>query len=542
VSGLHRRLVAGRGVGRPKKGLGVAAPKTEDIAVGGKPTMDTATLGARANMVESDRGGQNEPLLLAGHRERGLQDISPAASGDTVTTTVGGDEAWRQQVAAAQHWPQPPPPPPHCEAHEPAAEHKESTPCRVPCCPESLPGRALAALFRMLMDTDPWCPLVCLPLQRHHVAQPSSVSFKVLLALAAALMPALQLFALWCPGAEQGDISICFPFRYGEVREWGAGDFAMAGGLFLLILFPVLWWQFVHVVHTQGCVYKLRHSLEEFGVPVSSGWLVPALRFVLLVVRMVLGIIATVWLGSVALCPDDSGCWPSRREWFWVVPVTVVQLLCALVFVPVAGTWLVALVLCVNFATSSVQHLIVHRIPRVKQMGNDDDLESVDNAVWKAEIIRPTTALVEVQLPLLSHFGEAIGCVTATCFTAAVVTLPELIVRLGSSDPDSKVFDIFWRILVLLFIPMIALVFPVVVSDAAGKELVTAVHHMRPQGPGFADDRVSALKAYILGVNNDQRPGFVVWGYVISKTFLGTVATAVAGIYPLVVYLVDEYS
>ena len=59
-------------------------------------------------------------------------------------------------------------------------------------------------------------------------------------------------------------------------------------------------------------------------------------------------------------------------------------------------------------------------------------------------------------------------------------------------------FDIFWRILVLVLIPMIALVFPVVVSDAAGKDLVAAVHHMRPQGPGLADDRVSALKAYYL--------------------------------------------
>ena len=43
-------------------------------------------------------------------------------------------------------------------------------------------------------------------------------------------------------------------------------------------------------------------------------------------------------------------------------------------------------------------------------------------------------------------------------------------------------------------------------------------------------------------MNNDQRPGFVVWGYVISKAFLGTLVTALGAVYPLVVYLIDEYS
>lgn len=93
-----------------------------------------------------------------------------------------------------------------------------------------------------------------------------------------------------------------------------------------------------------------------------------------------------------------------------------------------------------------------------------------------------------------------------------------------------------------LLLPLLLLLVPTRLSTWAGKELIDAVHEMRPNGAGFRADRVTALETYLRGVNFGQGPGFAVFKFVVTMTQLSTAATSLVAVYPVVVYLIEEYS
>jgi hypothetical protein len=93
----------------------------------------------------------------------------------------------------------------------------------------------------------------------------------------------------------------------------------------------------------------------------------------------------------------------------------------------------------------------------------------------------------------------------------------------------------------LLTTAMLLLIVPVGISNAA-KNLALSIHEMRPGGAGLHYDRVSALENYYNGVNSGQGPGFVVFGTCVTRAQLLTAVTSLGAVYPIVLYLVDEFA
>jgi hypothetical protein len=91
-------------------------------------------------------------------------------------------------------------------------------------------------------------------------------------------------------------------------------------------------------------------------------------------------------------------------------------------------------------------------------------------------------------------------------------------------------------------VPIVVLVVPAQISTATGKTLVKAVHDMRPNGAGVRYDRVSALVDFLRGSNLGQGPGFVVFGIVITMMQLVNIFLSLTGVYPIVLYVVEEFS
>jgi hypothetical protein len=371
-----------------------------------------------------------------------------------------------------------------------------------------------------LRNLDPWCPLLWWPIRLHHLPR-EGCGWWVLIVLSSMLWPGVTAFRARYIGN---------PSFHGP-----AADLADLALILWLVLVPIILSDILSVTHPEhGCVAKLWRSVQEAGAaPTHCGALVTATRVVAIVVRVCAmsgGLGWFIWMIEPIFRGETGHCcvWDPLGAFFG-----------GLLGAPLGGTWLISLFLCVDLALASIVHLITTRITG---MSCTSDLENVEEARWQREMLEPTRALVRDQLPLLSRFGFSIGCVVAVATIATISTLPRLVAAFNGNDDGTTVFLMATTIGMYLLLPLLLLLVPTRLSTWAGKELIDAVHEMRPNGAGFRADRVTALETYLRGVNFGQGPGFAVFKFVVTMTQLSTAATSLVAVYPVVVYLIEEYS
>ena len=298
--------------------------------------------------------------------------------------------------------------------------------------------------------------------------------------------------------------------------------------LFVLFVYDVL--EFTDPV--VGCPAKLLQSVRDAGVSYERcrSCLVIYCRLLACTLRLTVTIAGIIWI-VVGLFQGFSGF----GLWF-----AVGCLFAGIVIIPIVGTWVTSLFLCVDVAEASIQH-IEERIQKYKSL-SQDDFDGIDDATWRHELLEPTRELLRQHLPDLSRFGFSIGCVCMIAVVSAALSIPETVATFkGDSARDpKKALPLVVQIGGYLLFPVLLLVVPVEISNAA-KNLAQSIHEMRPGGAGLHYDRVSALENYYNGVNSGLGPGFVVFGTCVTKAQLLTAGTSLVTVYPFVLYLVDEF-
>lgn len=281
-----------------------------------------------------------------------------------------------------------------------------------------------------------------------------------------------------------------------------------------------------------GCPAKLLQSVRDAGVSYErcTSSLVIYCRLLACALRLIVTIAGIIWI-VVGLFQGFSGFG------FWFA---VGCLFAGVVIIPIVGTWVTSLFLCVDVAKASIQH-VEERIQKFKCL-SQDDFDGIDDATWRDELLEPTRELLREHLPALSRFGFSIGFVCVIAVVSAALSVPETVATFrGDSVRDPKqALPLGAQIGGMLFFPLVLLVVPVRISTAATK-LALSIHEMRPGGAGLHYDRVSALENYYNGVNSGQGPGFVVFGTCVTKAQLLTAGTSLVTVYPFVLYLVDEF-
>eukprot|EP01046_Picozoa_sp_COSAG06_P033972 COSAG06_NODE_3517_length_5235_cov_4.335475_1_plen_425_part_00 len=378
------------------------------------------------------------------------------------------------------------------------------------CCVAAVPS---------LGDTDAWCHFVCWPVRS---LPHEGCWFWFWVLLTGAIGPVLMAVRLILPII----ISEAFPGS-------AANTMLDAGTLLWLFLLGFVVYDVFKMMHPQhGAPAKVRRSVQQAGAAQAyCGVSVLICRVCGCVLRVGLTVGGTVWLIIVALPPTG----------FWGFPLGA--LLGGLALVPLGVSWAICLFLSASLIKMSVKHIIDVRIKRLKSL-KQEEFDAIDDAEWQREMLDPIRALLQEQLPALSQFATTMGSICVISLSATLLTIPETVAafRGTSESRDGGWLWLAAQIGAYLVIPIVVLVVPAQVSTATGKTLVKAVHDMRPCGAGVRYDRVSALVDFLRGSNLGQGPGFVVLGTVITMTQLVNVFLSLTGVYPIVLYVVEEFS
>jgi hypothetical protein len=392
----------------------------------------------------------------------------------------------------------------------------------------------------LMLNPDPYCLALCWPIQPHHVPDSTKSPISIIVCLGLlALFPVVLFMGVYCKG-------FCLPYQANGFDQFGAIDLSAVGVWMTLLLMPLLWIVCVSTLHpTQGCAIKLWksnralppqwHLLPGVFSPIFFlRWCFCALRIAWTSVGILL-IILLIVTGEV---PSSLKGNPSTSGLLGGDVAGLTLLVGGFIFFGIVGSWLVSLVQCSELALANTRFLI-DQIKEVKAMGVD--IESIDDATWQI-ITEQARRLATEQWPLLAEFGWSIGMVILMCILSAALWVPYVLNlwTAGATSGEARTAAIY--LAAMLAFPIPCTYFPVKLSTLAGKELISAVHGMRPQGPGTKYDRVSALKDYLAGLNFGQGPGFAIFGTVINSNQLAVAGGLLTTAYPLLLYLIETYS
>jgi hypothetical protein len=392
-------------------------------------------------------------------------------------------------------------------------------------------------LFYLLLNPNPYCLALCWPMQPHHVPDSNKSCYSIIVCLCLlAPFPAVLSTGFYCKG-------FCLPYQQTQqdFGPFGARDLATIGTWMLMLLMPLLWTVSVSTLHpTQGCAIKLwkcnRELPQHAQLRLGAYSILYFLRTMFLALRTSitgLGLILTI----MAVVSREA---PPVNPVFGGVAVGLTSLVGGFIFSGIVGSWLVSLVQCSQLAVSNTQYFI-DQVKEVKAMG--DDIESIDDATWAQKITEPANTLATGIWPLLAEYGWSIGAVALMCIVSATLTVPYMLVVWtgGGTDSDAREQPALLFGFILIF-PVFCAYFPVKLSTLAGQELISAVHGMRPQGPGTKYDRVSALEDYLAGLNVGQGPGFAIFDTVINFKQLALAGGLLTTAYPIFLYIVETYA
>jgi hypothetical protein len=501
---------------------------------------------ARFTMPHDDDG---RPLRLQEEQEPSLRPSSEGQLEDiSITRTVtlpprsagstNGNVSLRPQQA-------PPPPPAAASAQDdqlPAiltpAEATEEGTCQ--CCCGFWPCVCCGLCpwaERVFGNTDVWCWPLWWPLKKRHLPQRCCWRWFWIVLLGVL-----------------GPVWTVVRFAFEDPRKFStAYDLLDLGALLWLFLVGPVIYDVLEVTRPElGCPAKLLQSVRQAGIDYRRcGSMVIYSRLIACGLRCVFVTAGTAWL-IIALvhfvATGKGGIFNSPRGHVHFIfepnQNTLLLTVGGLVIMPIAVTWLTALFLCVDLAKASMDH--------IKQRINQGAFNEIDDATWRCELIEPIRDLVRNQLShfcAISPFGVSIVGFCVVSVVSAVLSIPESVATYtGSNGRDPSVaLGFATRIFVYLLVPLLLLLVPTQLTTR-GIELVDDIHEMRVSGAGLHYDRVSALEDYLRNVNMGKGPGFrlIVYqqkgGIVITMKLLVTAISSLFGIYPVVVYLINEYA
>ena len=163
---------------------------------------------------------------------------------------------------------------------------------------------------------------------------------------------------------------------------------------------------------------------------------------------------------------------------------------------------------------------------------------------WEDKVVLPIMRLTRLTLPSLSACKPHDHCWDLGCILPRV---PAIIVRTGGPAIGAMLIGTWcvWlgalpvavatggnpfavALLCLAVSPLVEAV-PVAIVSESCKRMLTSLNHLRLEGRGANAERVRNLYDYLRALNDEQGPGFLLFGTVLNTRRLAKAALGLAG-------------
>lgn len=175
----------------------------------------------------------------------------------------------------------------------------------------------------------------------------------------------------------------------------------------------------------------------------------------------------------------------------------------------------------------------------------DQDVEADVSEMLRCTVGPCVQTLVEeILVPLSTGWGFAVAVSVVSCLVLAFVSLPTLIDVNSSPDDFSNAL----AIAISGSLSAVGLVYPPAMVTTVCEKISYGLNELRTAGVGTGkgmihsdtDADICVIETWLSNLNRGQGPGFLLFGTVVSRRLLFTVASKVAGYVAVVVRALQE--